>query len=67
MGFPEGAGYFIHPPMRGGLVTDIFISSEAGVDRDLDDDWAEWPESELEIDDEAFAAAIARGRRAEAA
>ena len=26
------------------------------------DDWAEWPESELDIDDEAFAEAIAKGR-----
>ena len=25
--------------------------------------WAEWPESDLEIDDEAFAAAIAQGRK----
>ncbi|MEM8707217.1 MAG: hypothetical protein AAGE98_12220 [Actinomycetota bacterium] len=26
------------------------------------DDWVEWPESDLDIDDEAFAAAIAKGR-----
>ena len=26
------------------------------------DEWAEWPESELDVDDEAFAAAIAKGR-----
>lgn len=31
------------------------------------DDWAEWPEPELEVDDEAFAAAIARGRELEEA
>lgn len=27
-----------------------------------DTSWAEWPESELEIDDDAFAEAIAKGR-----
>ena len=26
------------------------------------DEWPEWPESELEVDDEDFAAAIAKGR-----
>ena len=31
------------------------------------DDWDEWPESELELDDEAFAAAIAKGRELEEA
>lgn len=31
------------------------------------DEWAEWPESELDVDDEAFAAAIAKGRELEEA
>ena len=31
------------------------------------DDWADWPESELDVDDEAFAAAIAKGRELEEA
>ena len=26
------------------------------------DEWADWPEARFEIDDEAFAAAIAKGR-----
>lgn len=26
------------------------------------DEWPEWPDAELEVDDEAFAAAIAKGR-----
>jgi hypothetical protein len=31
------------------------------------DDWAEWPESEVDVDDEVFAAAIAKGRELEEA
>ena len=30
-------------------------------------EWAEWPDPDVDIDDEAFAAAIARGRDLEAA
>ena len=29
------------------------------------DDWPEWPESDLDVDDDAFALAIARGREAD--
>jgi hypothetical protein len=45
--------------MRGGLVNDTFPSTD---DIDEADPWAEWPESDLEIDDDAFAEAIAQGR-----
>ena len=31
------------------------------------DDWAEWPEPEVDVDDEVFAAAIAKGRELEEA
>ena len=30
-------------------------------------EWAEWPEPDVDVDDEAFAAAITRGRELEAA
>jgi hypothetical protein len=30
-------------------------------------EWAEWPDPDVDVDDEAFAAAIARGRDLEAA
>ena len=30
-------------------------------------EWAEWPDPDVDVDDEAFAAAIARGRELEAA
>lgn len=30
-------------------------------------EWAEWPDADVDVDDEAFAAAIARGRELEAA
>lgn len=46
--------------MRGGLVTDTFTETEIDIT-----DWVEWPESDLEIDDDAFAEAIARGRTPE--
>lgn len=46
--------------MRGGVVTDTFTNPDIEIT-----DWAEWPESDLEIDDEAFAEAIARGRAPE--
>jgi hypothetical protein len=29
--------------------------------------WAEWPDADVDVDDEEFAAAIARGRELEAA
>ncbi len=32
-----------------------------------DSEWAEWPDPDVELDDDAFAAAIARGRELEAA
>ena len=34
---------------------------------DSKSEWAEWPDPGVELDDEAFAAAIARGRELEAA
>ena len=40
--------------MKGGLVDNTTEWEDTG--------WAEWPEPELEIDDEAFAQAIAEGR-----
>ena len=30
-------------------------------------EWSEWPDPQVDVDDEAFAAAIARGRELEAA
>ena len=45
--------------MKGGPVND---------DTTNDTGWADWPESDLDIDDDAFAEAIAKGRElAEAA
>ena len=40
-----------------------------GDERDRADyvGWAEWPESEVDVDDEGFAAAIAKGRELEEA
>ncbi len=32
-----------------------------------DTEWGEWPDADVDVDDEAFAAAIARGRELEAA
>lgn len=34
---------------------------------DAGTEWAEWPDAEVEVDDDEFAAAIARGRELEAA
>jgi hypothetical protein len=51
--------------MRGGLVTDT--SKDHDSDIDLSDGWEDWPDSDLDIDDDAFAEAIARGRALEAA
>ena len=57
---------FIHPLMRGGTVSksttqpELFDTESPATEHR---GWAEWPESDLEIDDEAFAAAIAQGRK----
>ncbi|MEM9468456.1 MAG: hypothetical protein AAGA90_24015 [Actinomycetota bacterium] len=48
-------------------MTDIDVTIEADTEIERTDGWPEWPESDLEIDDEAFAEAIARGRELEAA
>ena len=67
MGFGGGCGYFITDQMRGGLVTDISPDTET-EHRALDaTGFEEWPDSDLDIDDDAFAEAIARGREHAAA